>query len=67
MSRKIKVKFHVRTKIIGSETSETFSMTLEDLYLEEDATRVEIEQAISEFYEDWVWENIESNFSFSEE
>lgn len=55
--KEITVTFYVATKSIGSEEIET--MTVE---VPEDANEALIDKIVSEYFETWVWENIEATY-----
>ncbi|QIC46225.1 hypothetical protein GAG94_03240 [Lysinibacillus sphaericus] len=64
MSRK--VTFSVSTGYVGSRREETYK--LEDLGIIESEyeTEQELEKAIGEAYEEWVWENTDSTWYFED-
>lgn len=55
--KEITVEFHVATKSIGSEEIET--VTIE---VPEDANEALIDKIVSEYFETWVWENVEATY-----
>ncbi|MGE7840673.1 DUF7167 family protein [Lysinibacillus sp. NPDC093712] len=64
MSRK--VTFSVSTGYVGSRREETYK--LEDLGIIESEyeTEQELEKAVGEAYEEWIWESIDSTWYFED-
>ena len=55
MSRIIKVNFHVSTGIVGSDRSEVV-----EIEVDEDFTEDEINEAIEEEYNDWMYNKLDT-------
>lgn len=52
-----KFEFSVSTRYVGSEVEETIEIEIPD-----DATENEIEEIVQQRYDDWLWNNIDTNW-----
>lgn len=62
-----KVTFSVSTGYVGSNRTETFELADLGIIENEYKTERELEDAIGEAYEEWVWNNIDTNWYIEEE
>lgn len=59
-----KVKFGVSTRYVGSRSEEIF--TLEALGIDEKLEGEEMEKALFEAYQEWLWEEIDIDYGIIE-
>ena len=61
-----KVTFNVSTGYVGAEREQTFDLVDLGIIEEDYETELDLENAIDESFQEWVWDNINATWEIEE-